>query len=719
MDRSLSTLRQFRSSCPYLGRTPMGQIRKMSHTPFLPGGPTRLAVRAQECPVMKQALDEAVESPSATPAPAPAAATTSAAGSFLFGSGPNSFFHSGVAHTILNGPTSKATKGANAAAAAGCPHMAMMAANGGAPSHHHQQLRSVSRSAHHEASVRDVTPKDQLDRIHAKEGVHTSGLGDVSKCPHARAAAAAAAADKAAAFAAQGRTPYRKQSIKKQVRTPGSGMGIPPTPQPKQGPGFDYESFYHKQIMAKHADKSYRYFNNINRLAGKAPRGHLSEEDNEITVWCANDYQNMSRHPRVLEAMHETLQKYGAGAGGTRNIAGHNQHCEKAEAVLADLHRKEAALVFGSCYAANDATLSILGSKLPDCVILSDSSNHASMIQGIRHSGARKMVYKHNDMVDLEEKLKSIPINTPKIIAFESVYSMCGTVGPIEQTLDLAEKYGAITFLDEVHAVGMYGPRGAGVAEHLDWERQERGGDTKGSLMDRIDIITGTLGKAFGNVGGYIAGSNRFVDLIRSFAPQFIFSTTLPPAVLTGATTAVEVLMESNHTRRLQQVRTRQTKDALIAAGIPLQHNPSHIVPVLVGSAEKAKEASDMLLEEHGCYVQPINYPTVPRGLERLRITPTPGHSTEDVEHLVAALTDVWEKLGLRTVEDLRAAPEGQDALADLFKQAEKDEASAPLWTDELLGVQSIAVKGGAARSDVAAGVAINERPGTGQAVGA
>ncbi|CAO1615399.1 unnamed protein product [Jaminaea pallidilutea] len=695
MDKSLSTLRQFRSSCPYLGRTPMGQLRKMSNTPILPEGPSRLAVRAQQCPVMKDAIGGA-GSKDGEQGHAPAA-TTAAAGSFLFGTGPNTLVGSGAAHAIMGGGN-----------AARCPyHQAMSAGPRGG-----QQVRFVSRSATQEASVRDVTPKDQLDRIHAKEGVHTDGKGDATKCPHARAAAAAAAADKAASLAALGRSPYRHKSIKKQVRTPGSGMGIPPTPKPKNAPGFDYEAFYHRQIMAKHADKSYRYFNNINRLAESAPRGHLSEEGQEITVWCSNDYQNMSRHPKVLDAMSKTLLKYGAGAGGTRNIAGHNQHVEKAEATLAELHRKDAALVFGSCYAANDATLSILGSSLPDCVIFSDSSNHASMIQGIKHSGARKMIYKHNDMADLEAKLASLPVDTPKIIAFESVYSMCGTVGPIEKTLDLAEKYGAITFLDEVHAVGMYGPRGAGVAEHLDWEMQEKGDNTKGSFMDRIDIITGTLGKAYGNVGGYIAGSLRFVDLIRSFAPQFIFSTTLPPSVLTGATTAIELLMQSNHTRQLQQVRTRQTKDAIIEAGIPLQHNPSHIVPVLVGSAEKAKQASDMLLEEHGCYVQPINYPTVPRGLERLRITPTPGHSTADVEHLVSALNDVWTKLGLRRVADLRAAEEGTDALADLFKVAERDEASAPLWTDELLGVHSAVSQSGKGVQQAAAGVALTGAEG-------
>lgn len=316
------------------------------------------------------------------------------------------------------------------------------------------------------------------------------------------------------------------------------------------------------------------------------------------------------------------------------------------------------------------------------------------MIQGIIHSGAKKVVYKHNDMEDLEKKLASYPIETPKLIAFESVYSMCGTVGPIEETINLAEKYGAITFLDEVHAVGMYGPRGAGVAEHLDWETQEKAGDSQslpGSLMDRIDIITGTLGKAYGNVGGYIAGSNRFIDIIRSFTPQFIFSTTLPPSVLTGATTAIEVLMESNESRKIQQLRTRETKDSLTKAGIPLQHNPSHIVPVLVGSAEKAKAASDLLLEEYGCYVQPINYPTVPRGLERLRITPTPGHSSEDVKHLVESLEKVWKTLGLRTVKDLRNAPrDGTDPLADLFTQAEKSENSNPLWNDELLGLENV-----------------------------
>ncbi|WFD20755.1 5-aminolevulinate synthase [Malassezia caprae] len=487
-----------------------------------------------------------------------------------------------------------------------------------------------------------------------------------------------------------------------QKRTPGSGLGPLPEPVAKDGPGFDFERFYHEELKLKHEQNTYRYFNNINRLAERAPMGHLTEnEGHEITVWCSNDYQNMSRHPRVIAAMEKTLEKYGAGAGGTRNIAGHNMHVEHAEEVLARLHRKDAALVFGSCYAANDATLTVLGSKLPNCVILSDSSNHASMIQGIKHSGAKKMIYKHNDMADLEAKLQSLPVSVPKIIAFESVYSMCGTVGSIEETIALAKKYGAITFLDEVHAVGMYGPHGAGVAEHLDWMLNATmpPGRLRGTVMDSVDIITGTLGKAYGNVGGYIAGSNRMVDLIRSYAPQFIFSTTLPPSVLVGAATAVEVLMESNHTRQLQQIRTRELKNALLDVGIPLQSNPSHIVPVLVGSAELAKEASDMLLNEYGCYVQPINYPTVAMGLERLRITPTPQHTSEHVAHLVGALQQVWKKLGLRTVDDLLAAEPGTDPLADLFRRSQFEDDTSPLWSDAMLTLPSDMLTGSSSAS--------------------
>lgn len=666
MERPLSSLAKFRSACPYLSRTSTGQIRAMSHQAVVSGGPNRLAVRAQQCPIMSAAIDARP-----TDAVAAAPAMSSAAASFLFGSGPRAI----AATAATAAPAASKRTG-------GCPFA--------------QQQRGYATGS--DAQRASYVATDHIDRIHAKEGVRTGGMGDVTQCPHAKAAAAASkAAEEAAALAAATVGPAQhlsageqmRQSVRKRVqtRTPGSGMGIPPAPEPKATPGFDYEAFYHRDIMSKHADKSYRYFNNINRLADKAPRGHLEDVDQEITVWCSNDYQNMSRHPKVLQAMAATLFKYGAGAGGTRNIAGHNQHVEKVEATIADLHRKDAALVFGSCYAANDATLSILGTKLPDCVIFSDSSNHASMIQGIRHSTARKVIYKHNDMEDLEAKLKQYPVDTPKIIAFESVYSMCGTVAPIERTIELAEQYGALTFLDEVHAVGMYGPRGAGVAEHLDWESQAAGGaraSGRKTVMDRVDIITGTLGKAYGNVGGYIAGSNRMVDVIRSFAPQFIFSTTLPPSVLTGANTAIEVLMESNDSRKTQQTRTHQTKEGLTVAGIPIQHNPSHIVAALVGSADKAKEASDMLLNDYGCYVQPINYPTVPRGLERLRITPTPSHSEDDVAHLVYALDQVWKRLGLRRVEDLSASVDGQDALADLFKTSLRED-SMPLWSERLL----------------------------------
>jgi len=424
-------------------------------------------------------------------------------------------------------------------------------------------------------------------------------------------------------------------------------------------PRYDYEAFYKNELEKKHKDKSYRYFNNINRLAKEFPRAHMAAAEERVTVWCSNDYLGMGRNKHVLKTMHETLDHYGAGAGGTRNISGHNKHAVNLERTLADLHGKEGALVFSSCYVANDATLATLGSKLPDCVILSDSMNHASMIQGIRHSGAKKMVFKHNDLVDLENKLASLPPEQPKIIAFESVYSMCGSIAPIEAICDLADKYGAITFLDEVHAVGMYGPRGAGVAEHLDYDTYADPNRTKesqkGSVMDRIDIITGTLGKAYGCVGGYIAGSAALVDTVRSLAPGFIFTTSLPPATMAGARTAIEYQARYQGDRRLQQVHTRELKDDLTERGIPVMPNPSHIVPILVGDAETAKKASDMLLNDYGIYVQSINYPTVPRGEERLRITPTPGHTAELRAELVNALENVWNRLEIKRVADWEA----------------------------------------------------------------
>ncbi|RMZ83710.1 hypothetical protein DV738_g888, partial [Chaetothyriales sp. CBS 135597] len=442
-------------------------------------------------------------------------------------------------------------------------------------------------------------------------------------------------------------------------------------------------AFYQGELDKKHQDKSYRYFNNINRLAQQFPRAHMAEPNERVTVWCSNDYLGMGGNRHVIDTMHRTLDTYGAGAGGTRNISGHNQHAISLEQTLAKLHGKEAALVFSSCYVANDATLATLGSKIPNCVILSDSLNHASMIQGIRHSGAKKMVFKHNDLADLEAKLASLPPEQPKIIAFESVYSMCGSVSPIEAICDLADKYGAITFNDEVHAVGMYGPNGAGVAEHLDydvWNDPNRTpASQRGTVMDRIDIITGTLGKAYGCVGGYIAGSAAMVDTVRSLAPGFIFTTSLPPATMAGARAAIEYQVNHKDDRRLQQVHTRQLKDDLAARGIPVIANPSHIVPILVGDAATAKQASDMLLNDHGIYVQSINYPTVPRGEERLRITPTPGHTQELRAELVAALESVWDTLKIRRVADW-------EAQGGFLGVGSKDAPEVtPLWTDAQL----------------------------------
>ncbi|KAH6624906.1 pyridoxal phosphate-dependent transferase [Chaetomium sp. MPI-SDFR-AT-0129] len=466
---------------------------------------------------------------------------------------------------------------------------------------------------------------------------------------------------------------------------PAVSAGPAATTRPTTHAGkFDYEGFYNHELEKKHKDKSYRYFNNINRLAKEFPRAHMATKEEKVTVWCANDYLGMGRNPHVLKAMHETLDEYGAGAGGTRNISGHNKHAVELEQTIAKLHAQESALVFSSCYVANDATLATLASKMPDCVILSDSLNHASMIQGIRHSGARKIIFKHNDVQDLEEKLASLPLHVPKIIAFESVYSMCGSIGPIEEICDLADKYGAITFLDEVHAVGMYGPHGAGVAEHLDYEAHVQG-RPRGTIMERIDIITGTLGKAYGCVGGYIAGSAKLVDTVRSLAPGFIFTTSLPPAIMAGARAAIEYQMEHQGDRRLQQLHTRAVKEALQERDIPVIPNPSHIVPILVGNAELAKQASDKLLQDHGIYVQSINYPTVPVGQERLRVTPTPGHTKEFREELINAIESIWTELGIKRTSEWAA--EGGFIGVGVTDVAPEE----PLWTDEQLGIAEAA----------------------------
>ena len=474
---------------------------------------------------------------------------------------------------------------------------------------------------------------------------------------------------------------------KPKTHVPKESITSGPKPAPPKLAKFDYDGFYEAELDKKHKDKSYRYFNNINRLAQEFPQAHMTARNERVTVWCSNDYLGMGRNPEVLKTMHETLDTYGSGAGGTRNISGHNQHAVALESSIARLHAQEAALVFSSCYVANDATLATLGSKLPNCVILSDSMNHASMIQGIRHSGAKKLVFKHNDLSDLEAKLASLPPDVPKIIAFESVYSMCGSIGPIEEICDLADKYGAITFLDEVHAVGMYGPHGAGVAEHLDYQAHAAG-RPKGTIMDRIDIITGTLGKAYGCVGGYIAGSAKMVDTIRSLAPGFIFTTSLPPATMAGAKTAIEYQMEFQGDRRLQQLHTRSTKQSLVERGIPVMPNPSHIIPVLVGNAELAKQASDLLLKDWSIYVQAINYPTVPVGEERLRFTPTPGHVEKYQNELVVALDAVWNQLGLKRTADWAA----QGGFVGVGVDAVDVE---PLWTDEQLGLVSGAERAG------------------------
>lgn len=421
---------------------------------------------------------------------------------------------------------------------------------------------------------------------------------------------------------------------------------------------FDFKGYLNTELNKKRSDKSYRFFNNINRLAQEFPRAHRSNESDKVTVWCSNDYLGMGRNEHTLNEMKRVLTKYGSGAGGTRNIAGHNIHALRLEAELANLHKHEAALVFSSCFVANDAVLSLFGQKIKDLVIFSDELNHASMIQGIRNSRAKKHVFKHNNLADLEEKLAQYPKSTPKLIAFESVYSMCGSIAPIEAICDLAEKYGALTFLDEVHAVGMYGPHGAGVAEHLDFDAHLKSGiaspETE-TVMSRVDMITGTLGKAYGTVGGYVTGKANLIDWFRSFAPGFIFTTTLPPSIMAGSSVSIRYQRSTLQDRIAQQTNTRYVKNNLNDLGIPVIPNPSHIVPVLVGNAADAKKASDLLLDKHNIYVQAINFPTVPIGEERLRITPTPGHGAELSNQLIGAIDSVFNELSLPRISNWEA----------------------------------------------------------------
>ena len=399
---------------------------------------------------------------------------------------------------------------------------------------------------------------------------------------------------------------------------------------------MDYEAFFQAELDTLRDDGRYRTFAELERKAGAFPRArHYTENGvGEVTVWCSNDYLGMGQHPAVLAAMHDTLDSCGAGAGGTRNISGTNHHHVLLEAELADLHGKEAALLFTSGYVSNWAALSTLASRLPNCVIFSDALNHASMIEGMRHSRAECHRFKHSDPADLDRLLSMVEPGRPKLVAFESVYSMDGDIGPIAEILDVCEKHGALSYIDEVHAVGLYGPRGGGIAE-------------REGLMDRIDVIEGTLGKAFGVMGGYIAASKNLCDFIRSFASGFIFSTALPPAIAAGACASIKHLKRSQIERTRHQQRVAEVRRRLDAIGIPTIENPSHIIPVMVGDAHKCKMISDWLLEHHGIYVQPINYPTVPVGTERLRITPSPVHTDGDIDRLVNALSEIWSQCEL------------------------------------------------------------------------
>lgn len=399
---------------------------------------------------------------------------------------------------------------------------------------------------------------------------------------------------------------------------------------------MDFDALFNEQLDALKSDGNYRYFAELERQCGKFPRAanHVGGEKHDVTVWCSNDYLGMGQHPKVIEAMVEAVQRTGTGSGGTRNISGTNHDHLLLERELADLHGKEAALIFTSGYVSNWATLSTLGSRLQNCVILSDSGNHASMIEGIRHSRAHKVLWRHNDVHDLEMKLRAIPAHYPKIVAFESVYSMDGDIAPIKEIVEMAEKYGAMTYIDEVHAVGMYGEHGGGVSEEL-------------GLADRITLIEGTLGKAFGCVGGYITGSAALCDFIRSFASGFIFTTALPPAVAAAARASVQHLKLSQFERAGQRRQVARLRKMLDAQGIPHMPNTSHIVPVMIGDPVKTKMLADYLMNEWGVYVQPINYPTVPKGTERLRFTPSPLHTDADIDHLINALTSLWKQCAI------------------------------------------------------------------------